>query len=128
MGRVQCVTSSSAVHTSYCILRSKIQPTTIVAEKFGFIPFVTHDWPKNHGSNRLVMEDVLSLKLRRMDAEIRTTYHRIWMVGPKSAEESHNMGWSGFMEIAAGKRCYEKSTVISLPFVNLRIFHQTSIN
>ncbi|GBM30559.1 hypothetical protein AVEN_265010-1 [Araneus ventricosus] len=38
------------------------------------------------------------------------------MAGPKSAEESH-MGWSGFMEIAAGKRCYEKSSVIHLLFV-----------
>ncbi|GBO29606.1 hypothetical protein AVEN_2746-1 [Araneus ventricosus] len=44
-------------------------------------------WPKNHGLNHLVMEDVLSLKLRPMDAEIGTTYHRIWMAGPKSAKE-----------------------------------------
>ncbi|GBM02260.1 hypothetical protein AVEN_108808-1 [Araneus ventricosus] len=50
-----------------------------------------------------------------MDAEIGTTYHRIWMDGPKSAEEPPT-SWNGFVEIAAGKRCYEKSAVIPLPF------------
>ncbi|KAJ8873474.1 hypothetical protein PR048_024292 [Dryococelus australis] len=53
------------------------------------------------------MEDALSLKIHPMDAEIGTTYHWIWMAGPKSAEEPHT-GWSGFMEIDAGKRAYEK--------------------
>ncbi|KAJ8879540.1 hypothetical protein PR048_020148 [Dryococelus australis] len=77
--------------------------------------------------NRLVMEDVLSLKLRPMDAEIGTTYHWIWMAGPKPAEEPHT-GWSGFMEIAAGKRSYEKSVVIPLPFANLQLSNPTSIN
>ncbi|GBN45522.1 hypothetical protein AVEN_167105-1 [Araneus ventricosus] len=37
-------------------------------------------------------------------------------------------GCSGFMHIAAGKRCYEKSAVILLPFVNLEPPIPTSIN
>ncbi|GBN73600.1 Copia protein [Araneus ventricosus] len=96
---VQCATPSSAVQTSSCIPRPKIIPTANVVGKLGFIPIVTHDWPKNHGLNRLVMEVVFSLNLRPMDAKIGTTYHRIWIAGPKSAEEPH-VGWSGFMGIA----------------------------
>jgi len=111
------VTASSAVQTSSRVPRPMIQPTATVVGKFGFIPIVIHDRPKNHGLKRLVIEDVLSLKLRPMDAEFGTTYQWIWMAGPKSAEEPH-MGWSCFMEIAAGKRSYEKSAVIPLPFVN----------
>ncbi|GBO38338.1 hypothetical protein AVEN_27084-1 [Araneus ventricosus] len=106
-GGVQCFTPASAVQTTSCILL-KIIPTANIVAKFGFIPIVIHDWPKNHVLNRLVMEGVLSLKLRPMDAG--TIYHWIWMVGPKSAEEPHT-GCSGFMEISAGKRGYEMSAV-----------------
>ncbi|GBN00097.1 hypothetical protein AVEN_170234-1 [Araneus ventricosus] len=60
----------------------------------------------------------LLLKLRLMDAEIGTTYHRIWMAGPISAEEPHIV-WSVFMEIATWKRCYEKSA--ALPYFNLQL-------
>ncbi|GBM91898.1 hypothetical protein AVEN_112925-1 [Araneus ventricosus] len=127
MGGVQCVTPASAVQTSSCIQRPKIIPTANIVGKFRFIPIVTHDWLKNHGLNRLVMENVLSLKLRPMDVKIGTIYHWIWMAGPTSAEEPHT-GWSGFMEIAAGKKCYEKSAVMPLPFVNLQPFNPTSIN
>ncbi|GBM82826.1 hypothetical protein AVEN_180914-1 [Araneus ventricosus] len=89
MGEVQCVTPASAVQTSSCIPRPKIVPTANIVGKFGFIPIITHDWRKNHGLNHLVMEGVLSLKLRPMDAEIGTTYHCIWMADPKSAKEPH---------------------------------------
>ncbi|KAJ8875760.1 hypothetical protein PR048_023659 [Dryococelus australis] len=91
-----------------------------VVGKFGFIPIVTYDQSKNHGLNHLVMEDVLSLKLRPMDAEIGTTYHWTWMTGTKSSEEPHT-GWCGFMEIASGKGSYEKAAMIPLPFVNLHL-------
>ncbi|GBL93748.1 hypothetical protein AVEN_166786-1 [Araneus ventricosus] len=127
MGGVQCVTPSSAVQTSSCIPQPKIITTEKVVGKFGFFPIFTHDWPKNHGLNRLVMEDVFSMKLLSMDAEIGTTYHQIWMAGPKSVEEPHK-GWSGFMEIAAGKRCYDESAVIPFPFANLQPSNPTSIN
>ncbi|GBN17365.1 hypothetical protein AVEN_149644-1 [Araneus ventricosus] len=122
MGVVQCVTPASAVQTSSCIPRPKIIPTTNILGKFGIIPIVIHDWRKNHGLNHLVMEDVPSLKLRPMDAEIGTIYYWIWTADPKSAAEPHKE-WSGFMEILAGKRCYEKSAVIPLPFVNLQPFN-----
>ncbi|GBM68502.1 hypothetical protein AVEN_144208-1 [Araneus ventricosus] len=49
------------------------------------------------------------------------------MSSPKSAEDPHS-GWSGFMKITARKRCYEKSAVIPLPFVNLQPSNPTSIN
>ncbi|GBN50756.1 hypothetical protein AVEN_185748-1 [Araneus ventricosus] len=62
-----------------------------------------------------------------MDAEIGTTCHWIWMSGSKSAEEPHK-GWSGFMDIVAGKRCYDKSAVIPFPFVNLQPSDPISIN
>ncbi|GBN29084.1 hypothetical protein AVEN_208453-1 [Araneus ventricosus] len=51
---------------------------------------------------------------------------RFWMAGLNSAEEPRKV-WSGFMEIA-GKRCYDKSAVISFPFVNLQPSNPTSIN
>ncbi|GBN28720.1 hypothetical protein AVEN_221430-1 [Araneus ventricosus] len=90
------------------IPRQKIILTANIAGKFGFIPIVTHDWdefwwPKNHVLNRLVMEGVLSLKVRSMDAKIGTIYHWIWTAGPKSSEEPHT-GWNGFMKNVAGKR------------------------
>ncbi|GBM42127.1 hypothetical protein AVEN_99051-1 [Araneus ventricosus] len=72
MGVVQCVTPASSVQTSSCIPRQKIIPTANIGGKFGFIPIVIHDWLKNHGLNLLVMEDVLSLKLRPMDVKIGT--------------------------------------------------------
>ncbi|GBL78051.1 hypothetical protein AVEN_143357-1 [Araneus ventricosus] len=117
MGGIQCVTPSSAVRTSSCILRPKIIRTEKVVGKIGFIPIFTHNEPKNHELNRLVMEDVLYLKLQPMDTKIGTTYHRIWMAGPRSSEEPHK-GWSGFMEIGAGKRCYDKSAVIPSSIFN----------
>ncbi|GBM23417.1 E3 ubiquitin-protein ligase Topors [Araneus ventricosus] len=86
---------------SSCFLRPKIITTKKVVRKFGFIPIFTHDWPKNHGLNHLLMEDVLSLKLWPMNARIRMTYHWIWMAAPKSAEEPQK-GCSG-LNIAAGK-------------------------
>ncbi|GBN19828.1 hypothetical protein AVEN_122330-1 [Araneus ventricosus] len=49
------------------------------------------------------------------------------MADPKSAEELHKR-WIGFMEIATGKRCYNKSAVIPFPFVNLQPSNPTSIN
>ncbi|GBM09225.1 hypothetical protein AVEN_226720-1 [Araneus ventricosus] len=64
------------------IPRQNILTANIIG-KFGFYPIVTHDWPKNHGLNRLVMESVLSLKFRPMDAKIGTIYHWIWTAGPK---------------------------------------------
>ncbi|GBN72140.1 hypothetical protein AVEN_33225-1 [Araneus ventricosus] len=85
------------------IPRQKIILTTNMVGKFGFIPIVTHDWRKNHGLNRLVMEGVPSLKFRPMDAKIGTLCHWIWTEGPKSAEEPHT-GRSGFMKNVAGKR------------------------
>ncbi|KAJ8888474.1 hypothetical protein PR048_007964 [Dryococelus australis] len=127
MGGVQCVTPSSVVQTSSPVPRPMILPTANVVGRFSFIPIVTYDRSKNHGLNPMVMEDVLSLKLRPMDAEIGTMYHWIWMAGTKSYEE-HYMGWSGFMEIAAGKISYEKSAVIPLPFVNLQPSNPASIN
>ncbi|GBM59464.1 hypothetical protein AVEN_131038-1 [Araneus ventricosus] len=84
------------------IPRPKTIPTANIVGKFGFNPIITHDCPNNHGLSRLVMEDVLSLKLRPMDAKIGTIYHWIWTAGPKSAEEPH-MGWGGFMKIVAGE-------------------------
>ncbi|GBN00071.1 hypothetical protein AVEN_69847-1 [Araneus ventricosus] len=89
------------------IPRPKTIPTANIVGKFGFVPIVTHDWPKNHGLNCLVMEDVLSLKLQPMDAKIGTIYHWIWTAGPKSAEEPHK-GWSGFMKNVARKKMIRK--------------------
>ncbi|GBM54177.1 hypothetical protein AVEN_45770-1, partial [Araneus ventricosus] len=89
MRGVLCLTPSSAVQTNSCIPRPKIIPTANVIGKFGFIPIIAHDWPKKHGFNHLVMENVLYLKLRPMDAEIGIAYHWIWMAGAKSAEEPH---------------------------------------
>ncbi|GBM45888.1 hypothetical protein AVEN_211959-1 [Araneus ventricosus] len=137
MGGVWCVTPVSDVQTSSVeysvqkfsptwgpgppfptlapplIPRQKIIPTANIVGKFGFIPIVTHDWPKNHGLNRLVMEAVLSLKFPPMDAKIGTTGLPLDLdcappksndlAGPKSAEEPHT-GWSGFMKNVAGKR------------------------
>ncbi|GBM56393.1 hypothetical protein AVEN_132865-1 [Araneus ventricosus] len=90
------------------IPRQNIILTANIVGKFGFIPIVTHDWLKNHGLNRLIMESVLSLKFRPMGIKIGTIYHWILTAGPKSAEEPHT-GWSGFMKNVAGKRLYEKS-------------------
>ncbi|GBM05625.1 hypothetical protein AVEN_202256-1 [Araneus ventricosus] len=80
MGDVKCVTPSSAVQSSSCILGSKVITMEKVVGKFGFIPIFTHGWLKNHGLHRLVMEDVLSLKLQQMDPEIGTTYGFRWLV------------------------------------------------
>ncbi|GBO40951.1 hypothetical protein AVEN_42593-1, partial [Araneus ventricosus] len=85
------------------IPRQNLILTANIVRKFGFIPLVTHDWPKNHGLNRLVMEGVLSLKFRSMDAKIGTIYHWIWTVGPNSSAEPHT-GCSDFMKNVAGKR------------------------
>ncbi|GBN15158.1 hypothetical protein AVEN_266516-1 [Araneus ventricosus] len=60
------------------IPRQKIIPTANIVGKFGSIPIVTHDWSKNHGLNRFVMEGVLSLKFPPMDAKIGTICHWIW--------------------------------------------------
>ncbi|GBM23746.1 hypothetical protein AVEN_271111-1 [Araneus ventricosus] len=127
VGGIQCVAPSSAIQWSSRIPQPKITPTANVVGNFEFIPSVTHDKPKNQELNRLVMEDVLSLKLRPMDTEIGMAYHWIGMAVTKSAEEPHT-GWSGFREIAAEQVCYEKSAVIPLPFVNLRPSNLTSIS
>ncbi|GBO16498.1 hypothetical protein AVEN_173854-1 [Araneus ventricosus] len=73
MEGVQCVMPASTVQTSFFIPRPKIIPLAYIVGKFGFIPIVTHDLPKNHGLNSLVIKDVLSLKLQPMDVETGTT-------------------------------------------------------
>lgn len=102
MGGVQCVTPASAVQMTSRVPRPTILPKATVVGKFGFIPIVTHDRPKNNGLNRLLIEDVLSLELRPLNAQIGATYDWIWMAGPKSAAEPHT-GWSGSWRLPQDK-------------------------
>ncbi|GBN22510.1 hypothetical protein AVEN_239308-1 [Araneus ventricosus] len=100
------------------IPRQKIILTANIVGKFGFILIVTHDWPKNHGLNRLVMEGILSLKFRPMDAKIGTIYHWIWTAGP------NNRSFDG--GVLRGKRTLSDSDAETLRGIHNELINLSS--
>ncbi|GBM44412.1 hypothetical protein AVEN_128273-1 [Araneus ventricosus] len=128
MGGVQCATPFSADQTSSCIPQSEIIPTNdkccreVRIHPNCYSRLIQEPCIESPGNGSRPLTDIVAVACRN-----RNYIPLDWMAGPKSVDESHTI-WSGFMDIAAGKRCYKKSAVIPLPFVNLQPSNATSIN